>query len=67
MAQELDVYRQWLGITETQRPLNYYQLLRLKTFEDDVAKIRAHYRKLNAHVRKFAAGDYAEASQDLLN
>jgi hypothetical protein len=67
MAQELDVYRQWLGITETQRPLNYYQLLRLKTFEEDVAKIRAHYRKLNAHVRKFAAGDYAETSQDLLN
>ena len=67
MARELDVYRDWLGITETQRPLNYYQLLRLKTFEDDVAKTRAHYRKMNSHVRKYATGDYAEQSQELLN
>lgn len=67
MARKLDVYRDWLGITETQRPLNYYQLLRLKTFEDNVAKVRAHYRKLNSHVRKFATGDYAGESQELLN
>jgi hypothetical protein len=67
MAQELDVYRDWLGIKQTQRPLNYYQLLRLKTFDDDVAKIRAHYRKMNSHVRRFATGDYAEQSQELLN
>ena len=34
MAKELDVYRDWLSITETARPLNHYQLLRLKSFED---------------------------------
>ena len=67
MAKELDVYRDWLQITETQRPLDYYQLLRLKMFEDDTAKIRDHYRKMNAHVRKYATGDYAEQSQELLN
>jgi len=67
MAKELDVYRDWLQITETQRPLSYYQLLRLKMFEDDTAKIRDHYRKMNAHVRKYATGDYAEQSQELLN
>ena len=67
MAQELDVYRDWLGITETARPLNYYQLLRLKAFEDDTPRIRDHYRKMNAHVRRYATGDYAEQSQDLLN
>ncbi len=67
MAKPLDVYRDWLGITETARPLNYYQLLRLATFEDDTAKVRDHYRKMNAHVRKFATGDYAERSQELLN
>lgn len=67
MAKELDVYRNWLGITETARPLSYYQLLRLKTFCDDTARIRAHYRKMNAHVRKFATGDYARESQELLN
>lgn len=67
MATEVDVYRDWLGIQETARPLNYYQLLRLKQFEDDPAKVRAHYAKMNAHVRKFASGDFAQQSQDLLN
>jgi hypothetical protein len=64
---DLDVYRDWLGIQDTNRPLNYYQLLRLKKFEDDTEKIRAQYRKLNAHVRKYAAGQYGEQSQQLLN
>ncbi|MEJ5340438.1 MAG: hypothetical protein WHT09_02630 [Thermogutta sp.] len=63
----IDVYRDWLGIEETQRPLNYYQLLKLPLFEDDVNKIREQYRKLNAHVRKYATGDYAFESQQLLN
>ena len=67
MAKQLDVYRDWLGVTETARPLTHYQLLRLTKFEDDPARIRTHYRKLNAHVRKFATGDYAEQSQALLN
>lgn len=65
--QTLDVYRDWIGIKETARPLNHYQLLRLKTFEDDVAKIRENYRKLNAHVRKYSTGKYGTESQQLLN
>jgi hypothetical protein len=67
MAKTLDVYREWLQIKETARPLDHYQILKLKQFEDDTAKIREHYRKLNAHVRKFAAGEYAKESQELLN
>jgi len=67
MAEQLDVYRDWLGIKETARPLNHYQLLRLKPFEDGTAKIREHYRKMNAHIRKFSTGDYADESQALLN
>jgi hypothetical protein len=67
MPQTLDVYRDWLGIKETNRPLNYYQIMRLKQFEDDQAKIREHYRKMNAHVRKYASGDFAKQSQELLN
>ncbi|MEX0977509.1 MAG: hypothetical protein WDZ48_01570 [Pirellulales bacterium] len=63
----LDVYRDWLKITETARPLGHYQLLRLKQFEDNPAKVREHYRAMNAHVRKFAAGEFAKQSQDLLN
>lgn len=67
MAKTIDVYRDWLKIADTTRPLNHYQLLRLKQFEDDTAKVREHYRAMNAHVRKFAAGEYAKESQDLLN
>ena len=67
MAQELDVYRDWLGIKETTRPLDNYQILRLKRFEDDTSKIRSHYQKMNEHVRKFALGEHAVRSQELLN
>jgi hypothetical protein len=67
MATQIDVYKEWLQIADAERPLNHYQLLRLKKFEDDAAKIRGNYRKMNAHVRKYAAGDYAQQSQDLLN
>ncbi len=67
MPEELDVYRDWLGIAETSRPLNHYQLLRLETFHGDSTRIRRHYRKMNAHVRKFASGDYTKQSQELLN
>ena len=64
---QLDVYRDWLGITETTRPLTHYQLLGLKLFEDDANVVRASYRKLNAHVRKYASGEFGPQSQDLLN
>jgi hypothetical protein len=62
MAKTLDVYRDWLGVQETTRPLNFYQLLRLKRFEDNTAKIREHYRKIAAHLRKFDAGETASKS-----
>src|SRR5512140_3832124 len=64
---DLDVYRDWLEIADSNRPLNYYQLLKLKPFEDDAAKIRSSYRKLNAHVRRYASGEYGPQSQQLLN
>lgn len=65
--QKLDVYRDWLKISATNRPLNFYQILKLKPFEDNTAVIRDHYRKLNAYIRKFATGDYIDESQELLN
>ena len=66
MAQ-IDVYKEWLGIPEGDRPPDYYTLLRLVQFEDDVDKINANYRKLNGHVRKYATGQYLKESQSLLN
>jgi hypothetical protein len=41
--------------------------LRCVRFEDDAEKVRAHYRKLNGHVRKYATGQYSAQSQELLN
>jgi hypothetical protein len=67
MAKQIDVYQEWLGISEAARPLNYYQLLKLKLFEDDAEAIRASYRQLNAHVRKYQTGAYGPQSQQLLN
>lgn len=63
----MDVYKEWLGIPEGNRPPDHYELLRLVQFEDDFEKIQAHYKKLNAHVRKYASGKYQQESQDLLN
>ncbi len=67
MAQPaFDPYRDWLGITDAQRPLNYYQLLRLKSFEDETTKIRANYHQLNTHVRRQLSGKAAEVAHRLL-
>jgi hypothetical protein len=63
----LDVYKDWLGIPDGPRPPDHYQLLRLVQFEDSVDRIRANYKKLNAHVRKYATGQYIDESQALLN
>jgi hypothetical protein len=66
MTGTLDVYRDWLGIEEEARPLNHYQILRLKRFEDNPAKIREHYRKLSGNVRKHAGGDFGHQAELLL-
>ena len=63
----LDVYKEWLGIPEGPRPPDHYALLRLKQFDDEVDRIRANYKKLNAHVRRYATGQYLDESQALLN
>jgi hypothetical protein len=62
-----DIYSRWLGITETVRPLNHYQLLRLKQFEDDTGLIRTHYNKLSGGVRKYLSTEYADRAGGLLN
>lgn len=63
---EIDVYKDWLGIKEP-GPFDHYTLLRLPKYEDDTEKIRANYKKLNGHVRKYATGQYSVRSQELLN
>ena len=63
----VDVYKDWLGIPDGPRPPDHYALLRLVQFEDDVEKISKNYTRLNAHVRKYAGGQYSGESQNLLN
>lgn len=65
-ASTLDVYRDWLGIQETARPLDHYQLLRLKQFEDDASKFPQRYRKMTGHVRKVAEADHPELADKLI-
>jgi hypothetical protein len=68
VEEQIDVYRDWLKIAETNRPLNYYQLLRLRFFEDDVRRIREHYQKLADHVRKnYLSGPHAARARELLD
>jgi hypothetical protein len=64
---KFDAYRDWLGIAETARPLNFYQLLRVAQFEDDTAKIRANYQRMNAHLRKYSASEYKDRASALLS
>ncbi|HEX4128896.1 MAG TPA: hypothetical protein VHZ24_02550 [Pirellulales bacterium] len=66
-TQQADIYSRWLGITETARPLNHYQLLRLKKFEDDTGQIRSNYNKMSAHIRKYLSTEYADRAHALLN
>ena len=63
----MDFYKEWLGIPDGPRPPDHYELLRVKRFEDEVEKIKAHYKKLNTHVRKYASGQYSVKSQEILN
>jgi hypothetical protein len=67
MSTTIDVYKDWLGIPDGPRPPNHYELLRLVKFQDDADKIRANYKKLNGHVRKYASGQFSVRSQELLN
>lgn len=61
-----DPYRDWLGIKEPGRPLDHYQLLRLKRFEDDLDKIRSNFQQLSTHVRKQLQGKAAPFAHKLL-
>ena len=70
-ATDPGVYQSMLGIPAEKLPESgppdHYELLRLPRFEDDGAKIDAHYKKLNAHVRTYASGDLGTASQQVMN
>ena len=49
----MDVYKEWLGIPEGDRPPDHYTLMRLVQFEDDVDKIRKNYSGCYRKARKW--------------
>jgi hypothetical protein len=61
MADELDVYKDWLGIPEGPASLPITTPSSASfMFEDSADRIRANYKKLNAHVRKYASGKHSD-------
>jgi Type II secretion system (T2SS), protein E, N-terminal domain len=66
MQTDFEVYRDWLGITDSERPLTHYQLLRLKRFEDNPAKYSQRYRKMTGHVRKVATPEQAALAEQVI-
>ena len=67
MASVFDPYLRWLGIRDSQRPLNHYRLLGLDLFESDPDVIASAADRQMAHVRTFQTGEHAEVTQRILN
>lgn len=67
MAEEFNPYHKWLGIAVQEQPPDHYQLLGVPLFESDLEVIANAADRQMAHVRSFASGKHAEASQRLLN
>lgn len=65
-VQRSDPYRDWLGITSSERPPNHYQLLGLTEFEKDSAKIAAAFENRFGNVRRYQVGARAEEAGQLL-
>lgn len=65
MHDDLDPYRQWLGRTAAERPLNYYQLLGLQEFEDDRGRIENAEMIEMAKVLRHEAGPHAALARQV--
>lgn len=62
-----DAYHKWLGIQPAEQPPDHYRLLGVARFESDREVVSAAADRQMAHVKSFAAGQHAAASQALLN
>ncbi|MCA9222672.1 MAG: hypothetical protein KDA71_20240 [Planctomycetales bacterium] len=63
---EFDPYRQWLRITDEERPPNHYALLGLSLFESDHERIRDAFYKRYEEVRRYQVGEHGDAAVELL-
>jgi len=67
MADHFDPYHRWLGIPPKHQPADYYRLLGLECFEDDLEVIVDAAERQAAHVRRYALGPNQILSQKILN
>jgi WD40 repeat protein len=64
---EFNPYHQWLGISETARPVSKYRLLAIDEFELDRDVISAAAERQTIYLRTLQAGEHAVLVADLLN
>ena len=62
-----DPYWEWLEIPPEDQPPNFYRLLGLDDFEDDLAAIDAAAKQTTAYLHPMAAGPNRESVQQLLS
>ncbi len=66
MPDTFDPYHKWLGIPPEEQPPDYYRLLGIKLFEEDVDVIEAAADQRMAHVHTYQHGKYGESCHILL-
>ena len=64
---QFDPYRKWLGIPETNRPPNLYELLGVPLFEEDIEVLHNAADARMSYVRTFTTGPHSVLSQRILN
>ena len=67
MSGRFDPYHKWLGIPPHERPANYYRLLGLDLFEDDLDAIECVADRLMKYVRDFATAEQRQAAREVLD
>ncbi|HUG66623.1 MAG TPA: malectin domain-containing carbohydrate-binding protein [Pirellulaceae bacterium] len=67
MSGRFDPYHKWLGITPHERPANYYRLLGLDLFEDDLDAIECAADRLMKYVRDFATVEQRQVAREVLD
>ncbi len=55
MSGGFDPYHEWLGIPPQEQPANYYRLLGVEVFEEDLDAIESAADRLIEHLRSAAS------------
>ncbi len=67
MSGGFDPYREWLGIPPQEQPANYYRLLGVELFEEDLDAIESSADRLIEHVRAATSDEQRPQAGQLLD